>query len=322
MSWDYTPTLTFQAYMATAGAAVAGSVISFASGKPVRKRPTIGQLSGTLGQIGDVFQMDALMIRKVLELEERIARGEANVRELFDFIYGDFEKAIIAPHKRLDHWVLSGMSTGVITVDLANNPDGVQFEIDLGITTYPVYGGAWSLTTTTHTPLADIRAVMDARRVLGQIPTTMYMSRNTFNKMVKATEMGVFSLEMTKNVRVNPLNYITVELVNTYLSALGLPNIVIIEAPLALPDGTMVYPFADDRVVFTNTPTLGTMQYSYAIEQRSPRVGKTYTTVDNVLVASYENNEGRFLEYELNAFPAFEAYKQMAILQTNVPYSS
>jgi hypothetical protein len=322
MNWEYTPTLTFQAYMATQGAAVAGSVINFASGKPIRKRPTIGQLTGTLGQIGDVFQMDALTIRKILELEERIARNEAGISDLFNFIYGDFEKAAIAPHKRLDHWVLSGMSTGLVTVDLANNPDGVAFEIDLGITSYPVYGGSWSLTTTTHTPLTDIRAVMDARRVLGQIPTTMYMSRNTFNKMVKSAEFGVFSLEMKQNIRTNALNFITVDMVNTYLSALGLPNIVIIEAPMALPDGTVVYPFADDRVTFVTAPNLGTMQYSYAIEQRAPKTGKTYATVDNVLIASFENNEGRFLEYELNAFPAFEGYKQIAILQTNVPYSS
>lgn len=322
MGWEYTPTLTFQAYLATAGAAVAGSVINFGAGKPVRTRPTIGQLSGTLGSIGDVFQMDALTIRKVLELEERIEKNEAAVADLFNFIYGDFEKAIIAPHKRLDHWVLGGMSNGVVTVDLANNPDGVQFEIDLGITTYPVYGGAWSLSTTTHTPLADIRATMDARRVLGQIPTTMHMSRNTFNKLIKSAELGVFSLEMKQGIRTNALNYITVDMVNTYFSALGLPNINIIEAPLALPDGTVVYPFADDRVVFTNGGPLGTMQYSYALEQRAPKVGKTYATVDNVLVASYDNNEGRFLEYELNAFPAFTAYKQIAILQTNVPYSS
>jgi hypothetical protein len=322
MAWEYTPTLTFQSYLAQTKAATMGSVINFGSGKPIRTRPTIGQLTGTLGQVGDVFQMDALTIRKILELEERIARNEQPVSDLFTFLYGDFSKAIIAPHKRLDHWVLSGMSNGVITVDLANNPDGIAFEINLGITTYPVYGGAWSLTTTTHTPLADIRAVMDARRVLGQIPTEMRMSRTTFNKLIKASELGVFSLEMKQNIRTNALNYITVEMMNTYLSAIGLPNIIIVEAPMALPNGTVVYPFADDRIVFTNGTNLGAMQYSYAIEQRAPKTGKSYQTVDNVLVASFENNEGRFLEYELNAFPAFDAYQQMAILQTNVPYSS
>lgn len=316
MNWEYTPTLTFQAYMANSKAATIGSVINFGSGKPVRERPTIGQLSGTLGQIGDVFQMDALTIRKVLELEERIARGESNVNELFNFIYGDFEKAIIAPHKRLDHWVLSGMSTGQIAVTLANNPDGVQFVVDLGITTYHAVTAAWSTSTTTQTPLTDIRTVMDSRRVLGQIPTTAYMSRNTFNKMIKATEMGVYSLEL-RSQKVNPLNYLTVEQINTTFSAIGLPNIVLIEAPMLLPDGTVVYPFADDRVVFTNGQPLGTMQYSYAVEQRAPRAGKSYAVVDNVLVATSETNEGRFLEYELNAFPAFEAYSQIAIMHTD-----
>ena len=84
-----------------------------------------------------------------------------------------------------------------------------------------------------------------------------------------------------------------------------------------IPDGTVVYPFADDRVVFTTGNRLGTMQYTYANEQRSPETGKNYTTVDNVLISTYTNDKGRFLDYELNAFPAFEAYKSMAILKTD-----
>lgn len=317
MTWDYTPTLTFQAYLASSKAATVGSVINFGSGKPVRTRPTIGQLNGTLGQIGDSFQMDAATIRKVLELEERIARGEANVATLFNFIYGDFEKAMIAPQKRLDHWVLGGMSTGKITVDLTNNPDGIQFEIDLSIPAYNQTGAVWSIGGTTSVPLTDIRTVVDAMRVLGYIPTTMHMSRNTFNKMISSSQIaGTFGLEL-RQLKVSPLNIVTPEMMNVQLSAVGLPTINIIEAPMLLPDGNVVYPFSDDKVCFTVGNNLGTVQYSYAIEQRAPKANKVYATVDNVLLATLENDKGRFLEYELNAFPAFEAYKSMAILTTN-----
>lgn len=320
-SWVYTPTLTFQSYLANSKASAAASVISWASGKPIRTRPTVGQLTGTLGQLGDQYQMDAQVERQMLELEERIRRGEANVDALYEFISNDIEKLVIAPQKRLDMWAYGGMSTGKITVDSTNNPDGVQFEIDLQIPAYETKGAPWAIGTTTSTPLTDIRNVLDTMKASGYIVSTMMMSRATFNKMISSSEFkNVFKLEFGR-LKVDTVNVVTPNMVNTYLAGVGLPAIEVVEDVVALPDGTQVYPFADDVVVFSVGTTIGEMQYTYSIEQRNPRPHKVYSNYDNVMLATWLNDKGRFSENELNAFPAFTNYKRMARLDTSTQES-
>lgn len=319
MGWEYSPTLTFQAYMANYGSAAMASIIEYGAGKPIRKRPTAGQLNGTIPSMGDKFQMDALMIRKALELEEKLKREGGNMAELYDFLFGDFEEAMIAPHKRLDYLVLQGMSTGNLTVAVADdNPEGIEFDLDLGMTKLKTKGPVWSIGGTTSTPITDIRDHIDA---LSFTPNVMRMTTNTFRKMISSTEFkGAFSATFGRS-KVDPVNALTPAMVNPYLEGLELPVIEIMKDKVAKPDGTEVNPFADDRVCFAQAGELGNVQYTYANEERMPEKTKNYQTVDKVLLAYGNENGGRFLEYELNALPAFTKYKKMAILDTSTQES-
>jgi hypothetical protein len=316
-AWDYTPTLTYQAYVANAKVAAAASVINFGAGKPIRTRPTVGQLNGTLGTLGDIFQMDALSMRKFMELEELLNKQGGDLKRLYDYLVPDFQAAVIAPHKRLDIWALQGASTGKITVDTDNNPEGVQFEIELGISKYSQQGAQWDMDETGSTPLTDIRHVLDRMKAKGRPLQKMHMTRATFNKMVASNEFkSVFGLNFGKLV-VNPVNVVTLDMVNTYFQGVGLPIIELMEYAVELPTGEAINPFSDNRVLFTSSDRWGSMQYTYANEERMKEAGKTYSSVDNVLISYWVANGGRFLGYELNAFPAFEAYQNMAILETD-----
>src|SRR5690606_7774180 len=101
----------------------------------------------------------------------------------------------------------------------------------------------------------------------------------------------------------------------------GLPILEVMEDIVSLPDGTQVYPFADNAVVFSVGDQIGEMNYTYAIEQRSPRPEKVYANYDNVMIATWLNSKGRFSENELNAFPSFNNYQRMARLDTSTQES-
>ncbi len=318
MKWEYSPTLTFQAYMANYGTAAMASVIKYGSGKPIRTRPSLGELTGTIPSLGDKFQMDALMIRKALELEEKLKKEGGKMGELYDFLFPEFEEAMIAPHKRLDHMTLQGMSEGKIIVNLDNNPEGVQFELNLGVKSLKTIGKPWATNDATSTPLTDIRKHLEG---LSFTPDVMRMTSTTFAKMIASAEFkNTFSATFGR-VKVDPVNVLTTDMVNQYLGGVDLPVIEIMKDKVAKADGTEINPFANDRVCFAQSGEMGAVQYTYANEQRMPEEDKNYRTVDNVLLAYGNKNGGRFLEYELNAIPAFTKYKKMAILDTSTQES-
>lgn len=321
--WEYTPTLNFKTYTAKASAAMVGSVIDFSSDKPLMTRPTAGQVAGDLSTIADRWQLDKLQIRQLLELEELIRRGDAVIGELYDFLFDDIEAASIVGMKRLDLMVLEGMSKGTITVDTTNNPDGAIWNIDLGISTGTTdTGTAWATTEANSKPLNDIQAVMDAGKASGIIYSMIKMSRATFNKMIASSQFtSVFGLQLkaspTKTVTLSNQNIITLESVNVYLEGIGLPQIELVEDIVRYKDGTGFKPFVDDRVLFSVDNNMGNMMWTYANEERLPEKTKVYAKADKTLISSYLKDGGRFIEYELNAIPAFGRTDFMYILNTS-----
>ena len=317
--WKYSPTLTFQAYLGFVNYAIVASVIDFSADKPIRTRPTAGQMTGTIPSMGDRFQMDKKTMREWLELEEYLKKTKGNLSELFDLLFNDFESAAIAPHKRLDYFTLLGMSTGVIKVEAADNPKGIIWEIDLGVTKTKTRGVPWAIGTTTSTPLTDIQFVLDENPSLKF--ANLKMSKATFNKMIASSEFtSVFTLNLTR-LKISPVHAITKDMVNTYFESIGYPQIVIMDDVIGLQDNTSLKPFADDRVLFSVNDVLGNMYYTYQNELKYPESGKSYAQFDKNLISTYNTNSGRFLEYEMLAFPVFEDSTRMKLLTTDVQTS-
>src|SRR5690606_38621617 len=139
MDTDYSVSGAYNEFVGEYAAAQAGSIIAKNADKPLREMPDLGSITGTIGRLGDRWHLDNDRLDKLMQLEGRYrgrARNFTNEQKaaewqkVLKFLFNMYEPAVIAPHKRLDLLFYNGLSDGKYEVTLANNPDGVQWELD------------------------------------------------------------------------------------------------------------------------------------------------------------------------------------------------
>lgn len=322
---EYCAAKVYQAHLAEHAAAMVGSIIDKNAEKPVHQMPSIEQLSGSIGRMGDKWQMDNDRLSDFYYLEGRYRNKQAgytddqNVSEykkLVKFLFDPFEKAVIAPQKRLDLLYFEGLFKGTQTVSRANNMKAdVTYTYDLGVKKFKAKVAAWG--NANSTPIDDIQAIEDYLRSIGKTVLKIRMSRGTFRKMCKSSQfLSAFTLKLNK-VEVKPAA-ISVNDVNAYLESILLPNITVEPDRFStLADGTQVNLTVDDAVVFQCVKRVAVMKGSDPLEMIDPLPDKTYATYDGNLVGNWRESAGRFIDYEMWATPVFNGYKDYVILNTN-----
>ena len=141
---DYCGAKVYQANLAEYTAAMAGSVIAKNAAKPVHHMPDFGQLTGSIGRYGDEWELDNDYLDQMHQLEGRYRDisgrnyTQAQLNEQYDklivYSFRPFERAVIAPHKRLDMLYFEGLYKGTQTVSRTNNAKAnVSYTFDLGI---------------------------------------------------------------------------------------------------------------------------------------------------------------------------------------------
>ncbi|MBR8535393.1 hypothetical protein KDU71_07460 [Carboxylicivirga sediminis] len=320
--WKYTPTLTFEGILAKSARVYAGTVVAEGARAPRRERQNLQPFTGSVASMKDGFQLGHKEMRDMLDLEDAIKRGVVNGDAVMNHLFPDIQALMLAPHKRLDIWSGQIMSNGTATVDASDNPNGVQFTVDFGVTKDKVITKAWSTLYADHKPITDIRTILEEQKAKGKQYSKIKMSRVTFNKMIASSEIaGTFNMSFksgNKTYTNTPQNIITLEMINAQFAALGLPIVELIEYGVQIYDGTLVYPFKDDVFTLHADDMFGDAWHSYAVEERLPdkKNNKTYSKSDNVLFKYTQGEDERIMEYELNAFLTPNVVNSMLIVDT------
>lgn len=327
---DYEAAKQYKASLAEYGAAVAGSVISKNGEKPVHQLPDFNELFGSIGHYGDQWELDNDYLEQLFYLEGRFRNRVGNYTEaqnrdeydkLIKYAFRPFERAVIAPHKRLDMLYFEGLFKGTQTVSRTNNVKAnVSYTFDLDVTQFKcLYTGATWDTPATATPIDDIQRVVDYAESKGRNVIRIRMSKKTFAAMCKTNQIrNVFKLDLGR-VKVDAaVPLLSVENVNTYFQAVGLPTIVVEPNRFVdLPNGTTLNMTADDRVVFQCAPTVAVMKIADPLERIDPLDGKTYSTHDDNLVGYWRDKTGRHTDYDMWAQPVFNGINNYFILKVD-----
>lgn len=327
---DYTAAKQYQQSLAEYNAALVGSVISKNGDKPVHQMPNIGELIGSIGHMGDQWELDADYLDQLAYLEGRYRDRSANYTQeqqraeydkIITYSFRPFEKAVIAPHKRLDMLYFEGLFKGTQTVSRTNNTKAnVSYTFTLGVTQYKnKAGGASWATAGSALPIDDIQNVVEKAEEKGRDVQRIRMSKNTFAKMCKTNQIkNTFSLDLGRT-RVNAaVPLLGVSQINQYMEAVGLPTIVVEPNRfVTLADGTTVNMTPDDRVVFQCASNVAVMKVADSLERIYPLDGKTYSEHDDNLVGFWQDKTGYHVDYDMWAQPVFNGINDYFILKTD-----
>ena len=322
---DYEASRTYRAAIAEYSAAMVGSVIDKNGEKPTHTMPSANELVGSISHMGDEWQMDNDRLDQYYYMEGRLRNKYGNdtpamyasndYAKLVKYLFDPFEKAVIAPQKRIDLLYYEGLFSGTQTVDAKNNKkSNVTYKIDLGVKKYhptAKWGGE------TSSPISDIQRIVDELSAKGKTVVKMRMSTRTFRKMCKSKEFAdTFKLKLGK-VDISPAK-ITFNEANLYLESLLLPTITIEpDRFVKLQDGSTINMTVDDRVVFQCVQNVAVLKVSDPLEMIDPLPNKTYSQYDDALVGFWRNEKGRFIDYEMWATPVFYGLDDFFIMETD-----
>lgn len=324
---DYCAAKVYQATIAEYAAAVVGSVIDKNGEKPVHQMPTIGELTGTIGHMGDEWELDNDYLDQLYYLEGRYRNRQANYTQaqqyaeydkLITYAFRPFEKAVVAPHKRLDMLYFEGLFNGTQTVSRNNNKkSNVSYTFNLGVKKFKTLTAAWGQATAT--PISDIRQVVQFAKTKGRTIQRIRMSEQTFFNMCQANEIkNTFKLNLN-TVEVSPtVPLLSPAQVNAYMQSVLLPTISVEpDRFVTLADGTSSNLTIDNRVVFQCAAQLAVMKIADSLELVDPLPGKTYTTHDDNLVGYWRDKTGRHTDNDMWAQPVFNGVNDYYILKTD-----
>lgn len=327
---DYEAAKQYKASLAEYGAAVAGSVISKNGEKPVHQLPDFNEMFGSIGHYGDQWELDNDYLEQLYYLEGRYRNRtsgytEAQNRDEYDkliqYAFRPFERAVIAPHKRIDMLYFEGLFKGTQTVSRTNNVKAnVSYTFDLDVTQFKCKAGgaAWT-TPASADPIADIQQVIDHAEKKGKEVLRIRMSKNTFAKMCKTKQFrDVFKLDLGRTKVDAAVPLLSVANINQYFEAVNLPTIVVEPNRFVeLPNGQSLNMTVDDRVVFQCAPSVAIMKIADSLEMIDPLEGKTYSTHDDNLVGYWRDKTGRHTDYDMWAQPVFNGINNYFILKTD-----
>lgn len=323
---DFCAAKSYNENLAEYNAAMVASVVAKNAERPLHQMPDFGQLTGSIGRMADEWELDNDYLDQLHLLEGKYndIRGRHNYTQaqlnaaydqLISYSFRPMEKAVIAPHKRLDMLYFEGLYKGTQTVSRTNNKKAnVSYTFNLG-TTQVNANVNWGVENAS--PFKDIKSLKDETKKKGRKILKLRMSENTFYAMCQAKEIkDTFKLNLG-TVQINPaVPLITVEHMNTYLRSVLLPPIVIDEDQfVTLADGTSVNLIPDNRVVAQCAETVAVMKEAEGLEAIDPLPNVSYANHDGNLVGYWRDKTGYHITTDMWAQPVFNGIKDYYILK-------
>lgn len=313
-------TLNFTSVVGASRIEAAASVVNRSSPSPLRSRPDLALYQGNIEAIKEKFVMREDDYRNYLAIQSMNVDDAIKKNQTLELMFGDLLKAGNSAHKRLDIYALQAVSTGKISLNIDNNPDGIVLKNDLDLLmpsgNKKQAAVKWA-TSATATPLTDITNVVLDAKSKGRGFAKILMSYTAFLAMAKAKE--VIDSLVSFNQLQKGAAIATLDKVNEYLTANLLPVIEIVDEVIGVEkDGVIspIRPFSDANISFIPSGQLGMIKNALCIEQMMPVEKVNYATYNHALLSKYSENDpwAEFTSVELNAFPALEAIDNIFLL--------
>lgn len=328
MAVEYEASKAFTAATADYAAAMLGTVIEKSAGRPKRDMPSIGELSGTLARMGDEWQIDNERLERYLFMEGRFRDKEKNLSEtqkkaqyaaLVKYLFQPYELAAIAPHRRILAQYWEGLSDGQVTLTKTNNSGGVVWSEGLpnGILKQNLRSTdvVWSAATLdTMDVLGVIQYMEDIADAAGRTIVKFRVSKATASLICQSKQLkSLIGVDLGK-VKTATSPILAIDTVNTYLTGLSHAPIEVINDKGVLNTGTAVSMFKDGRLVAQCAEKVAVLKVADALESIDPLPNKVYTSYFDNLISQWRNEQGRYVAYEMFAYPVFTGNKDVFIL--------
>lgn len=300
----------------------AASVVDTDSSAPLRSRNNLEKYDGEVASIKEKLKMTQNNYRDFLTLQQLPLSDNVKQQQLLNLLFNDVLIVGNAAMRRLDIMTLQALSTGIISINLANNPDGVVADdIDLFMPAANVLGVVKVWSDPTCDPITDIDAVVEAGRSRGLVFKKALISKKNWLGFKKNANV-INSLKGYFNPGSNAKYAMTLDIVNGFLESNGYPYLEVIDEVVGVEkDGVIatIRPFKDENISFIPDGQLGIIHNALAIEQIRPVGEVNYATYQRALISKWAENDP-FAEYtgvELNAFPGVETIDSIFILKTD-----
>lgn len=338
VSWDaemdveYEASKNWAAATADYTAAMLGTIIDKNAERPKRDMPSIGELSGTLARMGDEWQIDNDRLERYYFMERRLrdkqhtmstTQYNAEYAKIVKYLFNPYELAAIAPHRRIWAQYLEALSDGQITLTKTNNKGGVVWStaLSVGISKSNLASGkvVWSTANLASMDvLGDLKTAEDTADAAGKTVMKYRVSRATAALITQCAQMkSLLGVSGTRIKTTTSTPVVSIDLVNEYLSIVGMAPIEVVNEKGVLNTGTAVSLFKDGRVVSQCAEKVAVLKVSDPLETVDPIPNKQYTSYMDNLISQWRNEKGRYVAYEMFAFPAFVGKNDVFILDVS-----
>ena len=293
----------------------AASVVAHGSESPLRGRAGLEKLSGEVAAIKVKRKMDESEYRNWMVFQGMPVAEETKKQQIIRLIWDDVKHVVDSVSSRIDIMVKQALSSGLITINAATNPDGVAIgainmligaDRNTGLGT--AFGGtATHLWNDTPTAIANANPIND----IGTMVTFMENRGREIGR-VFMTPAKFRSISRYTNVTVALGAQPTLDEFNAYLADRQLPVIELVIGRHSIETNgnlTVLTPWADSQVTFAPAGQLGTIHNALAVEEMSPVAGVSYALSNRTLVSKWAETEpfGEYTRGEIAAFPGLEA---------------
>ncbi|KGE14624.1 major capsid protein [Sphingobacterium deserti] len=297
------------------------SVISRESEFTLRARKGIEKLKGEVPAIGVRRKLNAQELRNIeLLLTSPSVSGSQRLTSIITSMIDDYLYTRNSVARRVDSMVKQGLSTGRVTIDTTNNPDGIVFDVPvIKDTNITPASGDWA--NPDHDIIADINRetqaaedATDAQPISKILITRSLWRKISTNKSVQNYVKAYIGNSGAKYVP-------TLVNVNSALEENLLPTFEIVDDKAAVETDGVQSSFSSwnaDNAIFIPGGELGVIHNALADEQLNPVNGIEYIVSDNILLSRWRERKplAEITEAEWNAFPGFKAAKSIRIIKT------
>jgi len=306
----------------------AASVVAHGSESPLRGRAGLEKLSGEVAALKVKRKMDESEYRNWMVFQGMPVSDEAKKQQIVRLIWDDVKHVVDSVTSRLDIMVKQALSTGVVSITAATNPDGIAVgNIDMLISAnrntgigaaFNQVGSAsyfWVDTATaiaSATPISDIVAMVENMEDEGIAFEKILMTPTKWRAVSKINEV-------TTALGNQP----TLDEFNSYLVDRQLPYVELVVGRHTIETNgnlTVITPWPNSRVTFIPAGPLGVIHNALAIEEMTPVAGVSYAVSDRTLVSKWSETEpfGEYTRGEIAAFPGLEAADNLYIVNTEL----
>lgn len=335
MDTEFESSTNWSAATADYAAAMLGTVIADNASRPKRNMPSIGEISGSLGRIADEWQMDNERLRRYYTMEERFkARAKnltnetkaAEFAKIVKYLFNPYELAAIAPHRRILAQYLEGLSNGEVTLTKTNNEGGIVWSkaISVGIAKSKLRSTdvVWSKANlATMDVLSVLQYAEEKATEKGKAVIKHRMSKATAALVMQCNQLKNLIGLSAGNLKTNTSPVLGLDTINNYLTMVGIAPIEVVNEYGIMPSGAGYSMFKEGRIVSQCANRVAVLKYTDPLESIDPVPNKVYTNFNDNLISQWRNDNGRYIAYEMFAFPAFVGKNDVFILDVTAKES-